>query len=233
MQKIFWALILITGVLVSDSGCIQSENQPEVPEPPLSLYETPEAMPDYYTLYRHNDTRENFAAYFFETAKKDHIDYTEQSKRLAEHQRYLEYLEKTPEGSFAEYLPLRYPVSYETYLRDQPLVTFAEYLLRQNRDYAYQVLGLRDENMLSIRPLPEGNRSSYPDAHPLSMEELREIPVLYEILLCNLGNLADNGAGVHVRVFEPEIEKLQPYYWYYGQPFIWNGSYYYTGFSVV
>ncbi len=231
MQKVFWAVILITGILISGSGCIQSENQPAVPEPAPTLYETPEAMPDYYTLYRHNDTPENFAAYFFETAEKDHIDHTERSERLAEHQIYLDYLEKTPEGSFAAYLPLRYTVSYETYLRDQPQVTFAEYLLRQNRDYAYQILGSQEEQMLSILPLPEGNQSLYPYAHTLSMEEVREIPVLYEILLCNLGNLTGN--GVHVRVFEPEIEKLQPYYWYNGQPFVWNRSYYYTGFSVV
>ena len=233
MHKILWAVILITGCLILGSGCIQSENQSQAPEPEPtpSLYETPEAMPDYYTLYRHNDTLESYAEYFLRSTETNPVWDDERDQRLKEHQKYLEYLEKNPNGSFAEYLPLRYAHDYEKYLQDQPLVTFAEYLLRQNGDYAYQMLGEREVIRLFIRPIPEGNQSLYPYARHLSMEEVREIPVLYEILLCNLENPANNGSSV--RVFEPEVEKLQPYYWYNGQPFIWNGSYYYTGFSVA
>lgn len=227
MHRIFWVVILITGFLILGSGCIQSKNQSNVPEPEPtpSLYETPEAMSDYYTLYRHNDTLENFTEYFFESVEKDHINYLDRDICLKEHQKYLEYLEKTPGGSFAEYLPLRYNVSYKNYQRDQPQVTFPEYLLRYNREYAYQILGALEEYRLRLYPIPEGNQSLYPYAHPLSREEAQEIPVLYEILLCNLTDPA--------RVFEPEIEKLQPYNKYSGQPFIWNGSYYHTRFSAV
>lgn len=230
MHRIFWAVILTVGLFILSSGCIQPDNPSEIVGSAISLYETPEAMPGYYTQYRHNDSLENFAAYFLTSQDKDRQLQMngEKDRRLKEHQKYLAYLEETPEGSFAAYLPSRYSGEYERYLQFQPAVTFAEYLLRYNMEYGYQILGTREYYRMHLSPVSEEEYSLYPDAHPFSEEELQDIPVLYEIFFCNLAN-----NGYPVRILEPELEALQQYNTYGGQPFIWNGSYYYVGFSVV
>lgn len=230
MRNVLCVIILILGLLTLGSGCIQSEVPAKNLESTHFLYETPEAMPDYYTQYRYNDSLEHFVEYFLTSPNKDRqIQMNgEKDRRLKEHQRYLDYLTTTPDGSFTAYLPLRYPGEYERYLQFQPKVTFAEYLLRHNMEYGYQILGTRDENRLHLSPVSEEEYSLYPDAHSFREEELLEIPVLYEIFFCNLTN-----DGLPIRIFEPELEVLQPYNIYGGYPFVWNGSYYYTKFSVV
>lgn len=183
MRKVICVVILILGLLIFGSGCIQPDVPAENSEPACSLYETPEAVPDYYMQYRHNDSLENFVAYFLTSPNKDRqIQMNgEKDRRLNEHQKYLEYLTKTLDGSFTAYLPLRYFEEYARYLQAQPEVTFAEYLLRYNREYGYQILGTRDENMLHLSLVSEEEYSLYPDAHAFCEEELLEIPVLYEI----------------------------------------------------
>jgi len=230
MRKVICAVILLLGLLIFGSGCIQPDVPAENTEPIRSLYETPEAVPDYYTQYRHNDSRENFVTYFLTSPDKDRQLQMngEKDRRLNEHQRYLDYLAKTPEGSFAAYLPLRYSGEYERYLQVQPEVTFAEYLLRYNREYGFQILGTRDENMLHLSLVSEKEYSLYPDAHAFCEEELLDIPVLYEIFFCNLTN-----DGRPIRIFEQELEALQLYNRYGGYPFVWNESLYYAHFSVV
>ncbi|MDU9375898.1 hypothetical protein McpSp1_04770 [Methanocorpusculaceae archaeon Sp1] len=227
MRKLLWAVILIIGVVLI-SGCIQPEDQPEELEPAPSLYETREAIPEYYTLYRENDSLENFTKYFMTSPDEEKQRQMYSDRRLKEHQAYLEYLNQTPEGSFSDYLPLRYSIDYDRYLETRPQVTFAEYLLRHNLGYGDQILGAQEEHWLRLIPVSEDEYSLYPNAHAFHEEELLEIPVLYEIFLCNL---TDEGSSV--RIFEPELEALQPYNRYGGQPFIWNESYYSARFTVT